>query len=307
MEVVNGFQQLVRKYPNPVVSLGNFDGVHLGHQEILLRVKERAKELEGTALVYTFHPHPLSVLTQQKQFLNITTLDEKLQVIEQAGMDVVVCEPFTPDFSRITAENFVKNILFGRIGVKEIFVGEDYSFGSKRQGNIYFLQKMGKSYDYRVKIVEDQSIDNIIVKSSKIREFIQMGEVEVAGRLLGRNYRLKGEVVKGVGRGVKLGFPTANVKPNKVLQPGVGVYAVWVKVAGEVLPGAMNIGYNPTFEGKELSLEVHILDFNRDIYGKELEIDFVKRIRKEKAFSSGEELVTQLRQDVSAVKKILAC
>jgi len=305
MEVFEGYKNLNQKFLNPVVTLGNFDGVHLGHQEIFSRVRERAKEIQGTSLVYTFHPHPLSVLTQESQFLNITTLEEKLKLIEKAGIDVVICEPFTLEFSRLTAEEFVKNILWGQIGTKEIFVGEDYTFGSKRQGNIYFLTTMGKSLNFRVKIIESQIKDKIIVKSSKIREFIQMGEVEAAHRLLGRDYSITGQVIKGRGRGITLGYPTANIRPNKALHPGVGVYAVWVKCENNQFSGVMNIGYNPTFSGQELSLEVHILDFNRDLYGKEIEISFVAGIRKEETFRSPQELINQMHQDVIAARKIL--
>lgn len=305
MEVFEGYKNLKQKFLNPVVTLGNFDGVHLGHQEIFSRVRERAKEIQGTSLVYTFHPHPLSVLTAGRQFLNITTLEEKLKLIEKAGIDVVICEPFTLEFSQLTAEEFVKNILWGQIGTKEIFVGEDYTFGSKRQGNIYFLSTMGKSLNFRVKIIESQVKDSIIVKSSKIRELIQMGEVEIARRLLGRYYSIAGQVIKGKGRGITLGYPTANIKPNKALHPGIGVYAVWVKYENNQFPGAMNIGYNPTFSGPELSFEVHILDFNRDLYGKEIEISFVVRIREEKAFASPDELREKIDKDVSEARKIL--
>ncbi|HPD60997.1 MAG TPA: bifunctional riboflavin kinase/FAD synthetase [Thermodesulfobacteriota bacterium] len=305
MEVIKGYKNLNRKLPNPVVTLGNFDGVHLGHQAIFSRVIERAKEIQGTSLVYTFHPHPLSVLTQGGQFLHITTLAEKLNLIETAGIDVVICEPFTLEFSQLTAEEFVKNILCNHIGTKEIFVGEDYTFGSKRQGNIYFLTTLGKRLNFRVNIIESQIKDHIIVKSSKIRELIQMGEVEIAHRLLGREYSITGQIIKGKGRGIILGYPTANIKPNKALHPGVGVYAVWVKCDNKQFPGVMNIGYNPTFSGQELSLEVYIFDFNRDLYGKKIEISFVARIRKEKRFASPDELKAQIAEDVSAARKIL--
>ena len=305
MEVIPSYSCLKHPLNNPVLTLGNFDGVHLGHQEILSRIRERSREIKGTSLVYTFHPHPFEVLTQEKQFLNITTLEEKLKLIEKEKTDILICEPFTLEFSQISAEAFVKEILCERIGVKEIFVGEDYTFGSKRQGNIHYLMKMGKALNFRVKIIDSIVVDNIIVKSSKIRELIQLGEVSVANRLLGRNYSLTGKVIKGKGRGVDLGFPTANIKPAKALHPGVGVYAVWVNLENQRLPGAMNVGYNPTFRDRELSLEVHILDFNKSIYGKELEISFVSRIRKEKAFSSPEELIVQMQRDVSEVRKIL--
>jgi riboflavin kinase/FMN adenylyltransferase len=305
MQVFEGHRCIKQPFDKPVVTLGNFDGLHLGHQEILSRVRKRAEETEGTSLVYTFHPHPFSVLTQGQQFLNITTLDEKLKLIEECGIDHVICEPFTLEFSRITAQQFVEDILSRRIGAKEIFVGEDYSFGSKRQGNVFYLMKMGKTLDFRVSIIEAIPVGNIIVKSSKIREFIQLGEISVANRLLGRNYSLTGRVIQGKGRGTPLGFPTANIKPSKFLHPGVGVYAVWVNLGNQRLPGAMNIGYNPTFHDRALSLEVHILDFNESIYDQKLRISFVDRIRGEKAFSSPDELVAQMSRDVFEVKRIL--
>ena len=292
-------------FKGSVVAIGNFDGVHLGHQRILSSVKERAKEIKGTSLVYTFYPHPFSVLTQGKQFLNITTLDEKLKLIETSGIDLVICEPFTLKFARTPAEEFVKDVLYRHVGVKEVFVGEDYTFGNKRQGNIYYLRKMGRVLNFRVKIIGSIIIDNIIVKSSKIREFIQMGEISVANRLLGRHYSIIGRVIKGKGRGVALGFPTANIKPYKTLYPRLGVYAVWVNLGNKRFPGAMNIGYNPTFNDRELSLEVYILDFDKSIYDKELEINFVAKIRKEETFSSPEELIAQMHKDISTVRKIL--
>jgi len=305
MKVLEGHRSITQPFNKPVVTLGNFDGVHLGHQEILSRVRKRAEEMEGTSLVYTFHPHPFSVLTQGRQFLTITSLEEKLKLIEECGIDYVICEPFTIEFSNITAHRFVEDILFRRIGVKEIFVGEDYSFGSKRQGNVFYLMKMGKVLNFRVTIIEAIPVGNIIVKSSKIREFIQLGEISVANRLLGRNYSLTGRVIKGKGRGVQLGFPTANIKPYKSLHPGVGVYAVWVNLGDQRFPGAMNIGYNPTFHDRELSLEVHILNFNDSIYEQDLRISFVARIREEKAFSSPKELIAQMQKDVSEALRIL--
>ena len=305
MEVFKGYKELNKKFLNPVVTLGNFDGVHLGHQEIFSRVREKAKEIQGTSLVYTFHPHPITVLTPGGQFLNITTLEEKLKLIEKAGIEVVICEPFTLEFSQLTAEEFVKNVLWDHLGTKEIFVGEDYTFGSKRQGNIFFLRAMGNRLNFRVKIVESQIKDNIIVKSSKIREFIRQGEISTANRLLGRHFSFSGKVIKGKGRGANLGFRTANIKPDKILHPGTGVYAVWVTFHNQRFPGAMNIGYNPTFNDQELSLEVHLLDFNESIYGEKIEITFVERIRKEEAFCSPQELINQLHQDAIEARKIL--
>lgn len=306
MKIIEGHKYLTTPLENPVVTLGNFDGVHRGHQEILSRVKARAAELGGVSVVYTFHPHPLAVLAPGKQFLSITTVEEKLGLIEQNGIDLVICEPFSQAFSLISAEAFIKDILCGRIGVKEIFVGEDYAFGAKRQGNIYYLQHMGNQEHFRVRVVESKTIDSLIVKSSKIRELIQMGHLGLANQLLGHCFCSRGLVIRGKGLGGQLGFPTANLKLAKPLHPGVGVYAVWVTLEGRRFRGAMNLGFNPTFQGRELSPEVHILDFDpRPLYDQEVEVCFVERIREEKTFASAEALVAQLHEDVARVRKLL--
>lgn len=306
MKVIKGYKFLSAPLANPVVTLGNFDGVHLGHQEILSRVTSRARELGGVSVVYTFDPHPLAVLAPEKRFFPITTVEEKLDLIERNGIDLVICEPFDQAFSLISAEAFVKDILCGALGVKEIFVGDDYAFGAKRQGNIYYLQQMGKREHFRVRVVESKTMDNIIVKSSKIRELIQMGQVDLANRLLGHSFCTRGLVIRGEGRGEQLGFPTANLRLYKPLHPGGGVYAVWVTVAGRRFPGAMNLGFNPTFQGHEFSPEVHILDFDpRPLYDQEIDICFVERIREEKTFPGPEALVAQMHEDVAKVRYVL--
>ena len=306
MEVIEGYSKLHHPLPTPIITLGNFDGVHLGHQRILSSIVKRAQELQGTSVVYTFHPHPMTVLTGGKQQpLTITTLDERLKLIERCGIDLVICEPFTMEYSRIPAEQFGNEILCRRIGAKEIYVGEDYKFGSKRQGDIHYLKKIGTVCAFRVTIVESIVSNGIIVKSSKIRQFIKMGDVTTAGRLLGRSFRISGQVIGGQKRGAKLGFPTANLKPNKNLYPAEGVYAVWVFHHGERYRGAMNIGRNPTFKDRDLSLEVFIINFDKNIYDDTIEVRFVERIRGEKAFPSPDALVEQMRRDVSQVISIL--
>jgi riboflavin kinase/FMN adenylyltransferase len=305
MQVITGYQNLKSPLSTPIITLGNFDGVHLGHQRILFSIQKRAQELGGTSVVYTFHPHPLAVLAEGNQPLAITTFEEKFELIETCGIDIVICEPFTMEFSRITADQFGQEILCKRIGAKEIYVGEDYKFGSKRQGDIHYLKKLGRTCDFRVRIVESIVSDAIIVKSSKIRQFIQMGEMPVAERLLGRAYHIRGQVVKGKGRGAALGFPTANLKPNKSLYPAEGVYAVWVFYQGQRFMGAMNIGKNPTFDDQVLSLEVYIMDFDKRIYDDDVEVRFVKRIRREQTFQSPEALVKQMHKDVDEIRRIL--
>lgn len=305
MEVIEGYQKIRKTHINPVVALGNFDGVHLGHQQILFAVRDRAREIGGTAVVYTFHPHPLSVLTEGKQPLTITTIEEKLELIEACGIDVVISEPFTFDYAQIPAEHFAEDILQKAIGVREIFVGYDYRFGSKRQGDVHYLKKLGSCLGFRVRTVEPVMSDGIIVKSSNIRQLIQMGDIAVANRLLGREYCIMGDVIRGKGRGTGLGFPTANIKPNKNLYPAEGVYAVWVQVQGQRYRGAMNIGKNPTFHEKQLSFEVFIMQFSGDVYDERLRISFVSRVRPERTFPSVDALIAQMHQDISEVERIL--
>ncbi|HNR12173.1 MAG TPA: bifunctional riboflavin kinase/FAD synthetase [Thermodesulfobacteriota bacterium] len=306
MEVITGYRNIRKPFTSPVLALGNFDGVHLGHRKILLSIRDRSQELKGTSVVYTFHPHPLSVLTEGKQPLTITTIGEKLALIEECGIDVVICEPFTIDYAQISADQFAEEILHQTIGAKEIFVGDDYRFGSKRQGDIHYLRKLGGRLGFRVKTVEPVMSDGTIVKSSNIRQLIQMGDVATANRLLGREYHITGPVIRGKGRGAGLGFPTANIKPNKNLHPPEGVYAVWVHYQGQQFMGAMNIGTNPTFKEKQVSFEVYVMNFSKQIYDEHLRISFVDRVRPEKTFSSVDSLIAQMNSDVAEVRRILS-
>ncbi len=290
----------------PALTLGNFDGIHLGHQKILQKVRERAREIGGEAVVYTFEPHPWKVLFPERNFLFITTFSEKVELFADYGIEVVICEKFHRAFSYQAPSKFVGDILVDRIGVREIFVGHDYAFGKDRRGGVSLLKRLGGEYHFKVEEVEAIKVNDLVVSSSKIRDLILNGRVREAARLLGRNYFIYGEVIPGKRRGETIGFPTANLKLKKDLLPQRGVYAVWVFLEARKYMGALNIGFNPTFGDEKLSVEVHILDFSGDLYQKEIKIAFVDRLREEKAFTSAQELNLQVKKDIQRVREILS-
>ncbi|MDY6864202.1 MAG: bifunctional riboflavin kinase/FAD synthetase [Thermodesulfobacteriota bacterium] len=305
MEIFKGYSLINKNYPNPILTIGNFDGVHKGHQKIFQEVKKLAQSLKGTSIVYTFFPHPLKVIGSEMGPPLITTFVEKLKMMELCGIDIVICENFTKEFAGISSQNFVKEILIEKIRVKEIIIGNDYRFGKGREGDAAYLKKLGDEYGFNIMEIPTITLNGTVVRSSVIRKLIKEGDIEKAGELLGRNYVVGGEVIEGKKRGKGIGFPTANIKPEKDLLPPSGIYAVWAFYQGNILPAVVNIGYNPTFQDKDLSVEVYILDFNQDMYHHHLEISFVKKLREEKRFSGSEELALQIKKDVEEAGKIL--
>jgi len=307
MEVINGIENISRSFRNPVLTVGNFDGVHLGHRGIFQRVKDLARGLGGESLVLTFDPHPIRVLFPGNGPPLITLHEQKVQLIDSAGIDVLIVVPFTREFAQLTAEDFVERILHEKIGARALVVGPDYRFGRGRKGDISFLTTMGKKFNFEVHVVPDLMVDGEEVSSSAIRNFVTSGEIEKARRMLGRDYQVTGWVVRGRDRGGRLlGFPTANLVLIEELTPKPGVYATEVWVDGRRYQGATNIGYNPTFGNGVLSVETHLIDFSGDLYGKSLQVRFIKRLRDEKAFSGPAELAAQIRRDVDQARKILA-
>jgi len=307
MEVINGIEEVSRSFRNPVLTIGNFDGVHLGHVGIFHRVKDLARALGGESLVMTFHPHPIKVLSPGNGPPLITLHEQKVQLIEAAGIDVLIVVQFTIAFAQMTADDFVERILHEKIGARAVIVGPDYRFGRDRRGNIAFLMTMGKKFNFEVHVVPDLTVNGKEVSSSAIRSFILAGDVERARTMLGRDYQVSGRVVRGRDRGGRLlGFPTANLVLMEKLTPKQGVYATEVWVGGRRYQGATNIGYNPTFRNGVLSVETHIIDFSGDLYGKTLQVRFIKRLRDEKAFSGPQELAAQIQRDVRQAREILA-
>jgi riboflavin kinase/FMN adenylyltransferase len=288
-----------------VLTLGNFDGVHLGHQQIFQRVIERSRELGAPSIVYTFEPHPLKILQPERFFPLITTIEEKRGIIEKTGIDILICESFTQEFALQAPPDFVKDILHERLKAHEIFIGLDYRFGMKREGNAGLLKALGKKWGIETVILDNIKLDGVEVRSTTIRTYIQSGKVREASRLLGRFYALEGEVIRGKGRGKELGIPTANLKPNKELFPASGIFAVWVFFQGKRFPGVLNIGTNPTFRDQALSLEVYIMDFHDEIYGENLRIEFVEKLRDEKTFPDADALVEQIQKDIVKAREAL--
>lgn len=294
-------------FSRTVVTVGNFDGVHLGHQAILKRVCGRAQELNCQSVALTFEPHPLKVLRPQSNLPLLTTPAQKLELLRETGLAAVVVLPFTPEFARLPARDFVRDYFVERLRVREVVVGHDYGFGYRREGNIDLLREMGRDLGFSVQVVWGVEVEGAVVSSSLIRALLRLGKVAEARRLLGRNYGVAGRVVAGKGRGAKLlGVPTANLESENDLLPATGIYAVWVVKNGQRLPGVANIGTCPTFDNGELSLEVHLLDFNDDLYGERLKVEFVARLREERRFPSIEALAGQIRADIDQARRVLS-
>jgi riboflavin kinase/FMN adenylyltransferase len=305
MKIVRGTKNIVRPISYPVVAIGNFDGVHMGHQIIFRQAAEIARKQAGTSIVFTFEPHPLKIIAPERVPPLLTTFRQKMELIEGCGIDQVVCADFTRQFADQQPRDFAKDVLVGLIGVREIVVGFDYAFGRGREGTIPYLKKMGEEFGFKVHVVEPIKLNDHLVSSSYVRELIEEGNVKAAKGFLGRNYSIRGPVVHGHHTGQAIGFPTANLDTTKMQIPGTGVYAVHILFEGNSFQGAVNIGFNPTFNRDRLSVEVHIFGFDQNIYGKEVEVTFVDRIRSEMTFQSAEELVVQIKQDIQTAKAIL--
>jgi riboflavin kinase/FMN adenylyltransferase len=305
MEIIFGLDRLKRRLINPVVTLGNFDGVHLGHQIIFRKVKEEASKVHGEGVVITFEPHPLKVLSPESFPPLLTPFRKKMMLIEQSGMDTVLCIEFTPAFAQLSAFQFVRDILVEKLRAEKVVIGYNYHFGKGKEGDAETLKLMGSRLHLEVEIVDPMIVENTVVSSSKIRDLIKDGNVEEASKFLGRPYPILGKVIEGAKRGhLLLGFPTANLAISDEMVPHPGVYAVHILWNQQALNGVANVGWNPTFEPSppegqaEVSIEIYILEFNRDIYGEELQVNFLRRIRDEARFDSPAELSAQIQEDV---------
>lgn len=307
MTVLYNLSERDEVFKNPVITIGNFDGVHTGHRAIFNRMITLAHSLNGEPVVFTFSEHPRKLLTPHTPPRILTTATEKIHAIEHAGISNIVMMPFTHEIALLTAEEFLYKIVFYHIGKAHIVVGYDHAFGKGRQGNFEFLKGLALREGFIVEQVAPVCIQSRPVSSSWIRTEIEDGNIGLANMLLGRPYTLNGIVVKGQMRGRLLGYPTANIAhdPDKII-PKDGVYAVKVLLKGNGHHGMLNIGTNPTFENTERTIEVHIFDFNGDIYGENIEVLFIERIREEKRFGSVTELKEQLYNDKLVSEKILS-
>ena len=308
LENMPGISPKIKKNNRSVLTVGTFDGVHLGHQAILRYLNERAAKADGRSVVVSFDPHPREVVLGQHVPL-LTTLEERGDLLEAFGIDRFVVLPFTRDLSNLEPEDYVEQVLIETIGLREIVIGYDHRFGRNRKGDRATLEALGAEHGFSVDVIPEQIVHEVTVSSSEIRRLLgEEGDVAEAAAMLGRPYALTGTVIRGDQRGRTIGYPTANLRVHgdRKLVPKPGVYAVRVTLGGEAFGGMMNVGRRPTFETDgALSAEVHLFDFGREIYGRELEVAFVERIRDEVKFSGPDALVEQLRLDEARSRVVL--
>jgi riboflavin kinase/FMN adenylyltransferase len=310
MKIIKSLEEITEPFPRAVVTIGNFDGVHIGHQALFHAVTEKAESIGGTSVAMTFDPHPLQVLKGDNHPPLITLLEQKIELIARTTIAVLICMPFTRRFAALTPREFVEDVLIRRVGMTAMVVGKDYTFGRDRAGNLNVLRMFSEIFDFQL-IVADWICLNKNnagrISSTKIRQLVTAGDVDAVQPLLGRFYQLRGTVTTGRDRGGKiLGFPTANINLQDELCPKSGIYAVTVEVDGVTYDGVANIGYSPTFDDNLFTVEVHILDFDKNIYERPIRVNFVKRIRDERRFDSVSDLSERIKLDVAEARKILA-
>ncbi len=309
MKIFNKIEAIEIPFKNAVVTIGNFDGVHIGHQALFHTVIEKADAIDGTSVAITFDPHPMRVLNKGNQLPLITLKEQKTELIAKSGIEALLHIPFTTDFAAISPRQFVEELLIDQVGMKAIIVGRDYTFGRNREGNLDLLKQWAPKLGYEVAVVDWIQTANGVtgrISSTRIRELVMDGKMGEARRLLGRYYQIRGEVASGRNRGGRLlGFPTANINLQDELSPKRGIYAVTVQHESRIFAGVANIGYSPTFDDNIFTVEVHILDFHKNIYGDSIKVNFVQRLRDEIKFDGIEALSAQIRRDVTQARKIL--
>jgi riboflavin kinase/FMN adenylyltransferase len=308
MRVFKGYDEVKQAFPSPILTIGNYDGLHLGHRQIIQSVVDRARKAKGTSVVYTFRPHPHLALTPDEELQLINTYDEKLSLLAELGVDVVIEQAFSREFSTIEPEKFFRDILIKRLSVAVLYVGYDFGFGRNRSGSLDMLEKLCKAEGVELNVAKPLKVGGEICSSSRIREYIKSGDVAAANKLLGREFFYRGLIVRGNGRGHKIGFATANVHTESKLRVKEGVYATRAVIDGKVFPSVTNVGRQPTFNKDAQSpvvVETHILGFDRDIYGSTLEVRMVARLRDEVRFDGIDKLVAQIKIDVEKAKTLL--
>jgi riboflavin kinase/FMN adenylyltransferase len=306
MKIFTNEDTQIPELPSLCLTLGTYDGIHLGHQKIIRRVVEKARKIGGASCVVTFDPHPRQILAPDSAPDLLTSTTKKIELIEGLGVDAVCLIRFTPEFAKIEARDFVKDFLIGTLHMKIIIEGYDWRFGKGRKGGVGLLREMGKDDGYEVEQVDGVAVDGQVISSTLIRELVLLGDLDVAASYLGRRYSITGDIVEGSRLGREIGFPTANIEPHHEAIPPNGIYAVWVDLAGGRKQGTLNIGYRPTVtEERKRTVEVHIMDFYEDIYHEEIEITFVEKLRDEQKFPSLEALTAQIKKDVEKAREVL--
>ena len=291
-----------------IVTIGTFDGVHIGHQKIIKKLTKTAKEKQLKSIVLTFFPHPRMVLQKNANIQLLNTIEERKELLYNFGVDDIYIQEFTKDFSELSAEDFVKTLLVDILNAKHIIIGYDHQFGKNRSAGIDDLKIFGKQFGFEVDEISVQDVDDVAVSSTKIRNALNQGDITTANNYLGYSYFLTGTVIKGKGLGRQIDFPTANISIEETykLIPKQGVYVVKTSIESKTVFGMMNIGTNPTVNGKEQSIEVHLFDFNADIYGAKLKVELLHRLRDEHHFESMDDLKSQLYQDKQDALNLIA-
>lgn len=306
MRVFRGLAELTGPLPAPVLTIGNFDGVHLGHQRLFQTVAARAREIGGTAAALTFEPHPAKILRPERAAPLLTTLEQKLALLEAAGLDAVVVVPFTIELSQLTPREFIQNIVVGRLGARRVCVGGNFRFGHRQAGDVAALEELGRELGFEVEVIPPVVVRGETASSSLIRRLVAEGKVSQAARLLGRPYVLAGALVRGEGRGRTLGFPTLNLAPEQECLPARGVYVTETLLDARAHPSATNVGIRPTFDGSRLVVESHLFDFHETVERGRLEVRFHERLRPEKKFAGPEALRAQIARDVEKARRFFA-
>lgn len=306
MKIYHNFSE-IQHINNPILTIGTFDGVHIGHQKIISKLNEEAKKCGGESVLFTFYPHPRMVLNPDVNLQLIQTQQEKLAKLERMGLKHLIVFPFTKDFANTKAEDFIVQYLINQLHVKKVVIGYDHQFGKNREGSIEHFRALAEKHHFEVIEIPAQEINEINISSTKIRKAILDGDLETATRFLNEPFELTGKVIHGKKLGKQIGFPTANIQltdTHKII-PKTGVYAVEIIIDGAIQHGMMNIGFRPTVsEEKTLSIEVHLFDFKQDLYEKQLIVRLIQRIRDEQKFDGIESLIQQLKQDEIACRTL---
>jgi riboflavin kinase/FMN adenylyltransferase len=301
VQIINGVRSLKAPFVSSALTIGNFDGVHLGHQALIERVVDYARRHKVAAVVMTFEPHPVKVLYPDRKLNRILSLDDLQERMRALGVDALVVEPFSREFSQLSPERYLQEWIYRPFQPGLLVVGYDFSFGADRKGSIDFLREHTRDLGIAFEVVPPVKVGEELVSSSRIRQALQAGEVALARLLLGRPFYLRGLVERGAGRGRTIGIPTANLRATAETIPAKGVYCAWVTTRHGRFKSVVNVGVNPTFSGQDqqaLSVEAHLLGVTLDLYGDEISIDFIDRLRDERRFASAQELVKQIQQDI---------
>ncbi|MFA5059918.1 MAG: bifunctional riboflavin kinase/FAD synthetase [Candidatus Omnitrophota bacterium] len=306
MKVIYDIGRIKKKFPRPVIAIGIFDGVHLGHQKLIRKVIEKAKSLNGTSMVMTFFPHPANILNPKNPVPLLVSLERRIALIRDLGVQVCLVVPFTRKFSNLKPQDFIEKYLFGKVAPEKVFVGKNFHFGKNRQGTPNFLKQIGNQYGFETNVVSFARNHRRTISSTRIRKLILKGQLQTAREFLGRPVSIFGKVSVGKKVGKTLGFPTANIHPSGEILPPRGVYLAQVVLNKRIHNGVANIGIRPSFRerNKALNVEVYIFNFKKNIYGKEIEVRFLSKVRPERRFSTRESLAQQIQKDVELAKEM---